>query len=128
MDSIILYVEDDHDDVDIFSELLHTVDPSIRYLHAKNGEVALELLRELVIQPKFIFFDVNMPIMDGREFLRQVRADPGLRNIAMIAYTTSRSESDKIAFQNLGVTEYLVKPMNYLDAVEDIRRILKQHQ
>jgi CheY-like chemotaxis protein len=128
MASVILYVDDDADDLLIFKELLHDINPTIRYLHSKNGKEALALLEELVIQPDYIFLDINMPVMDGQTFLKELKKDTRFQTIPVVMYTTSSRADDKNLFKGLGATDYLVKPSSYFDAKEGIGRLISpQH-
>ncbi|HEY0768816.1 MAG TPA: response regulator [Sphingobacteriaceae bacterium] len=124
MASLIMYVDDDSDDLIIFKELLQDINPAIKYLHAANGKEALEMLEELVILPDYIFLDINMPVMDGQTFLSKLRADRRFRSIPVIVYTTSTRPDDKKAFSNLGANDYIVKPSTYVDAKIGISRVV----
>jgi CheY-like chemotaxis protein len=126
MTSVVLYVEDDEEDVLIFQELLNDIDPEIKYLHAKNGKEALALLSELVIQPDYIFLDINMPIMDGQGFLTEIKKDARFQTIPVAMYTTSTRPDDKKLFTSLGATEYIVKPSSYFDAREGIGKLISK--
>jgi CheY-like chemotaxis protein len=126
MTSVVLYVEDDEEDVLIFQELLNDIDPSIKYLHAKNGKEALTLLGELVIQPDYIFLDINMPVMDGQGFLTEVKKDARFHNIPVVMYTTSTRPDDKKLFESLGAKDYVVKPSSYFDAREGIGKLISK--
>lgn len=126
MTSVVLYVEDDEEDVLIFKELLNDIDPSIKYLHAKNGKEALALLDNLVIQPDYIFLDINMPIMDGQGFLTEMKKDSRFQSIPVVMYTTSTRPDDKKLFTGLGAKEYIVKPSSYFDAREGIGRLISK--
>ncbi|HEY0743531.1 MAG TPA: response regulator [Chryseosolibacter sp.] len=124
MASVVLYVDDDSDDLLIFKELLQDINPSIKYLHAPNGQVAFELLEELVILPDYIFLDINMPVMDGQTFLTKLRKDRRFYSIPVIVYTTSTRPSDKHLFSNLGANDYIVKPSTYVDAKIGISKLV----
>lgn len=124
MASLIMYVDDDSDDLIIFKELLHDINPAIKYLHAANGKEALEMLDELVILPDYVFLDINMPVMDGQTFLAKLRADRRFRSIPVIVYTTSTRPDDKKAFSILGANDYMVKPSTYVDAKIGISKVV----
>lgn len=95
MKSVFL-IDDDADDREIFAETLLSEHPAINYLEAENGAEAMHKLHsESFPKPDLIFLDLNMPIMDGRVFLRQIKEDKFLQNIPVIIYTTSSSEIDK---------------------------------
>lgn len=124
MASVILYVDDDSDDLLIFKDILLDINPSIKYLHARNGKEALALLEELVILPDYIFLDINMPVMDGQAFLSQIRADSRFQRIPVIVYTTSTRSDDKKLFNELGANDYIVKSSTYVDAKIGIIKVV----
>jgi CheY-like chemotaxis protein len=124
MASVILYVDDDSDDLLIFKELLFDINPTIKYLHARNGKEAFELLEELVVIPDYIFLDINMPVMDGQTFLTQLRQDTRFRAVPVIVYTTSTRPDDRTLFEGLGANDYIVKPSSYVDAKIGIIKVV----
>ena len=82
---------------------------------AFNGIQALEMLRngEVPRHRRLVLLDLNMPRMNGIEFLREVRKDPELRPIPVVVLTTSDAERDKIEAFDLNVAGYLVKPVTF---------------
>jgi CheY-like chemotaxis protein len=87
---------------------------------ASNGLDALDMLRSGVVPEdrRIILLDLNMPKMNGLEFLRALRADPLLQATPVIVLTTSTDERDKIEAYNLNVAGYLVKPVTFVNFVE----------
>lgn len=90
---------------------------------AHNGIEALEMLRgeggkEKIPRPKIILLDINMPKMNGIEFLEAMRADPELKSILVIVLTTSNEERDKVAAYRLNVAGYILKPVKLEDFVQ----------
>src|SRR3569832_76362 len=113
----VLLVEDD--DVDALSvnrafKKLKVVNPLHR---AENGLQALNKLRgaqgeqKLTPTPKIIMLDINMPRMNGLEFLHELRNDPALRPISVVVLTTSNEDRDKIAAYDFNVAGYILKPV-----------------
>lgn len=79
---------------------------------AHNGEEALHMLDNRIIPiPHVILLDLNMPKMDGVEFLEIIRKHPTYKNIHVVILTTSNEESDKIRTRQHNVSDYLVKPL-----------------
>lgn len=120
----VLLVEDD--DVDAmtvkraFSDLKIT-NPLVRKL---NGEEALDYLRnEANLVPCVILLDLNMPKMNGIEFLKIAKADDGLKRIPVIVLTTSKSDEDRVESFGLSVAGYMIKPTDYKKFVDTIRVI-----
>lgn len=120
----ILLVEDDQVDVMTILRALkeiHVVNPVV---NVENGEAALAHLRDPAAErPCIILLDLNMPIMNGTEFLHQVKQDAQLKRIPVIVLTTSEEEKDKLDSFNLGVAGYMAKPVDYRRFVEMMRSI-----
>jgi len=76
---------------------------------ASNGEDALRLLEENWVD--IILTDINMPVMNGEEFLRQVGQDPLLSTIPVVVVSTDRSESRWDRMKALGAKDYITKPL-----------------
>ena len=88
---------------------------------ANNGLEALWLLRgnseqgveKLDPLPKIILLDLNMPKMNGLEFLKEIRNDPDLKTLSVFVMTTSDEESDKFAAYDMNVAGYIIKPLSF---------------
>ena len=86
---------------------------------AFNGVEALNMLRgtngkpKLNPMPRIILLDINMPKMNGLEFLRELRHDPELRSISVFVMTTSNDDQDKIEAYSLNVAGYILKPHSF---------------
>lgn len=120
----ILLVEDDHVDVMTILRALKEIHVGNPVVNMENGEAALEHLRTPGLErPCIILLDLNMPIMNGIEFLHLVKADPELRRIPVIVLTTSEEQQDKVNSFNLGVAGYMAKPVDYRRFVEMMRSI-----
>jgi CheY-like chemotaxis protein len=95
-----------------------------RLEHATNGEEALEYLQtETNEQPCVILLDLNMPKMNGIEFLKIVKADRTLKKIPVVVLTTSGDERDVVRSFKFSVAGYVVKPVDYKKFVEAIRTV-----
>lgn len=121
----ILYIDDDAEDRDLFSGIIHSIDPSFVCHTAIDGRQGLIALEESVIQPDFIFLDINMPVMTGKEFLVAVKKIPRLRSIPVVVYTTSAQLHEKLAYLGLGAFQVIVKPNAVSEARYLISSILK---
>ena len=120
----ILLVEDDQVDIMTIKRALGDIHLTNRLDVAHNGEEAIEHLRDTTKErPCIILLDLNMPKMNGIEFLRVIKKDVHLRKIPVVILTTSKEEKDKIDSYNLSVAGYMVKPVDYLEFVEVIRTI-----
>ncbi|SHG33123.1 response regulator [Flavobacterium defluvii] len=106
----IFLIDDDPDDREIFAELLQEEHPSIAYQEAENGAAAFEKLKSGSFKkPELIFLDLNMPVMDGRTFLLEIKKETSLLDIPIIIYSTSSSEIDKKFAQENGAALFLTK-------------------
>jgi len=113
----ILLVEDDELDIISVERSLKKLDLAYELLTAYNGIEALEMLRGRGSQPtelpSLILLDMNMPKMNGLEFLKILREDNALKHIKVFVMTTSGEEQDRKAMEKLGVSGYLIKPLNF---------------
>jgi len=120
----ILLVEDDEVDVMSVKRSLKDLKVSNRLDVSGNGEEALEFLSEPQNDlPCIILLDINMPKMNGIEFLRIIKQDDRFKRIPVVVLTSSREEQDKMESFGLGVSGYMVKPADYKKFVEVIRVI-----
>jgi CheY-like chemotaxis protein len=123
-DTPILLVEDDEVDQMTVQRALEDIHVTNRLDIAGNGEEALTFLRDSKNQrPGIILLDLNMPRMNGIEFLSVIKKDAELKKIPVVVLTTSIEEDDKVKSFNLGVAGYMHKPVDYMQFVEVIRTI-----
>lgn len=121
----ILLVDDDSDDHLLFKDALEAADRNVSCMTAVNGNDALQKLESLQGNfPDIIIMDVNMPVMNGIECLRELTASHILKAIPVIMYSTSCSrecENDCIAS---GAVAYMEKPSDYSLLIAQIKHIL----
>jgi CheY-like chemotaxis protein len=120
----ILLVEDDAVDVMTIKRALNDVGSENEVIHFVNGELALEYLKsDDHKEPCVIILDLNMPRMNGLEFLRILKAEPELKKIPVVVLTTSTNEKDiGESFENC-VAGYMVKPADYEKFVDIMKTI-----
>ena len=119
----ILLIEDDAVEILKFNRSLVKLGEAHELIEAHNGEIALGLLAENS-QIDLILLDLNMPKMNGFEFLKQLRTDPNLKYIPTVVLTTSINRSDLKQAYSIGIAGYLVKPLKYEDYVLKIASLL----
>jgi|SRR3970040_25683 len=110
----ILLVEDDEVDVMNVKRAFTKNNIKNELFVAGNGVEALGMLRTSIVPlPRIIILDINMPKMNGIEFLKVLREDENLKNISVFVMTTSNEDSDKINAYNLNVAGYILKPLSF---------------
>jgi len=120
-----LLVEDDEVDIMNVQRTFKKQNVQHRLDVARDGKEALLHLRTVGTKPQVILLDINMPRMNGLEFLRELRADPKLARIAVFVMSTSANPSDKsIAFQ-FNVAGYIVKPLSSEDFNNSLSCLLR---
>ena len=120
----ILLVEDDQVDVMTVRRALKELHVTNPLVQKENGEEALAHLRDPAnTAPCLILLDLNMPVMNGIEFLRVVKSDEALKKTPVVVLTTSGEQQDKVNSFNFGVAGYMAKPVDYRQFVEVMRSI-----
>lgn len=117
-----LLVEDDPEDQEIFMDALHHVSPTTGCYAVSNGEEALFTLMQEAFLPDYIFTDLNMPRMDGFEFLKILRDIKKFRDIPVIIYSSYYSEEHIQKAKAFGVTAVYSK-----SRVSVLKDILRRH-
>lgn len=120
----ILLVEDDQIDAMTVKRALKELHVTNSLVHQENGEAALTYLQDPKNErPCIILLDLNMPLMNGIEFLQVIKHDEALRRIPVVVLTTSEEQQDKVNSFDLGVAGYMAKPVDYRQFVEVMRSI-----
>lgn len=126
---VILLVEDDAVDAMTVRRALQEVGVSNPVVHVTDGEAALTHLKdESNARPALILLDINMPRMNGIEFLRTMKAEQDLLAIPVVILTTSTNDRDIIQGFHLSIAGYMVKPVDYQQFVETMRAIMTYWQ
>lgn len=125
---VILMAEDDADDRLLTKDALteSRLHNDLRFV--EDGVELLQFLRREgeyagAPRPGIILLDLNMPRMDGREALREIKADPDLRRIPVVVMTTSKAEEDVVRSYDLGASSYITKPVTFEGLVEVMRAL-----
>ena len=112
----ILYAEDDEDDLFMVKKAFERHD-HIKIEHATNGLEAIRLLETMIeknLKPCLIILYINMPVLDGRETLARIKNNDETKNIPIVLFSTSSSQTDKLYADKWGV-ELFTKPLHYDD-------------
>jgi two-component system, chemotaxis family, response regulator Rcp1 len=116
----ILLVEDNENDALLTREGFKRAKVPARLHHVENGEKCMAFLRRSgkyadAPTPDIVLLDLNMPVMDGREVLEQIVADPELCRLPVVVLTTSEGEQDILRMYRLRCSSYIVKPVDFTD-------------
>jgi CheY-like chemotaxis protein len=131
---VILLADDDPDDCVLAREALEE-SRLVNQLHiVGDGEELLAYLRHTEAyadpdsspRPGLILLDLNMPRKDGREALREIKADAGLRSIPVVVLTTSSAEEDIYRTYDLGVSSFISKPVTF-EGLVDVMKVLGRY-
>lgn len=120
---VVLNVDDDPEDRDFFCEALREIDPAITCLIAGSGMEALALLETASVLPDYIFLDINMPMMDGKQCLKALKSIPEFEAIPVIMYSTSTDTREIKECYRLGAEDFLIKPHSFEKLVNDLSSI-----
>jgi len=116
-------IDDDVDDQLYFRDAVNEVNPQIVCGIANNGLEALQQM-EISTPPELIFLDLNMPIMNGYEFLSSLKSTPRFSKIPVVIITTSRSTQDIEQSKKLGASMFFTKPSNFGTLVSKLKAVL----
>lgn len=120
-------VDDDLDDQDLFIEAVSEVDKSIECMSASNCEEALDMLRNRKISlPDMIFLDLNMPRLNGKQCLAELKKESHLRDIPVIIYSTSSEKRDIDETTRLGAAHFLTKPNKFEELCKAISYVVSK--
>ena len=106
--STIVIADDDEDDIFLLDTSIKAINPDINITTARNGLKLLMILNNL--KPDIIFLDINMPVKDGLECLRELRANEKLSGTRVVIYSTSNNTAEIELSYNLGADYYFIKP------------------
>jgi CheY-like chemotaxis protein len=127
-----LVVEDSDEDFEAIQRFVRRSPVTIPVQRCVNGEQALALLSRTVRTdgpdadqaPALVVLDLNLPGTDGRDILRQIKQDAALKEIPIVVFTTSSNPKDMQDCYGLGVSRYIVKPIDYEQLKRDIQSLI----
>jgi len=121
----VLVIEDDQIERMKLKRATSLLEMNHNIIEAKNGEEALDLLEDKSNLPDIILLDLNMPKMNGIEFLRTLKEDEVLKYIPSIVLTTSTNPKDVLESYKIGIAGYIIKPLKYEDYVSLVEKTLE---
>jgi len=120
----ILLVDDDAIDRELFVDAINATGGNNIVHEAANGEKALEFLQQCTRMPDLVILDLNMPVKDGRDTLKEIKKDPVLKSMPVCILSTSSAHFDIQYAYSEGANLFLVKPMDYKELVGMISSLL----
>lgn len=123
----VLLVDDDIEDQEIFLDAINEVDPLIHCACASDGEAALKLLDgEAIVKPDLLFIDLNMPKLNGKQVLLELKKSDNLKDIPVIMYSTFFAHNDVEEVTRLGAAHYMLKATKFSELCSNLRNILSR--
>lgn len=122
---VFFIADDDQDDQELFVTALQQIDESCTCITAINGEEALKkLFDEQIKLPDFIFLDLNMPKVNGKQCLEKIKQHKNLQNIPVIIYSTSANEKEASELSHMGATMFMQKPNRFSELFTALEKIV----
>lgn len=127
----ILLIEDNPNDAELSLYALKKYKVANNIFHARDGAEALDYIfctgpfanRQIEDVPRVILLDLKLPKVDGHEVLRRIKSDDRTKNIPVVVLTSSREERDVIESYHQGVNSYIVKPIDFEQFTEAVRKL-----
>jgi CheY-like chemotaxis protein len=120
---VLLNIDDDAEDLDIFFRAVKTVNPLAKCLLARNAREALNILKD-TLMPDYIFLDIRMPLMDGKTVLTELRKNKKLRSVPVIMYSTTINPKEVGEYESLGANQFLNKFSDFQGLCDALRSFL----
>lgn len=121
----LLLIDDDDDDQEIFITALEKVSQSVNCITFNNAKEALEALIKKEIEPDVIFLDLNMPLMNGQQFLVEIKKIEALKKIPVIIFSTSSHSGTIELTKELGAHDFITKPDKFDDLINLLKPLIK---
>lgn len=120
----ILFIEDDAIETMKLNRTVSKLPAKHTIIQANNGEEALDILTDTKKIPDIILLDLNMPRMNGIEFLQILKSNPILKYLPTIILTTSENRTDLLECYKIGIAGYVIKPLKYEDYEDKIQKVI----
>ena len=121
----VLLIDDDTIEIMKLNRTVMSLELDHEIVEAKNGEQALKILEQKDEIPDIILLDLNMPKINGIEFLSILKESDELKHIPTIILTTSSNNKDLLQCYKIGIAGYIIKPLKYNDYVDKIKKVLE---
>jgi CheY-like chemotaxis protein len=120
----ILYVDDDPDDRQLFLEAVRSIDDKIVCATANDGLDGLSWLESHTL-PDVVFMDINMPLMNGKICLAEIKSNEKTSQLPVIIFTTSNNPDERTECAKIGAAAYVLKPISYLQMKNTLSALFK---
>ena len=121
---VIVYVDDDPEERELFSEALREISPGINLVLASHGKEVITFLQSTSTMPDYIFLDINMPVMGGKDCLQRLKTIDHLRNIPVIMYSTTSNKTELQNYKDLGAHDYIVKEPSFQGIKNSLKKAI----
>jgi CheY-like chemotaxis protein len=130
---ILLFIDDDSEDTDLFreavayindTELISEDQEPVECIVANDGYQAIQMIPALKRPPDYIFLDINMPVMGGKDCLKHLKSNPAYSAIPVIMFSTTCTEKDTVEFKSLGAIDCIKKPNGFKDLVKILSKYI----
>jgi CheY-like chemotaxis protein len=121
---VLLCIDDDPDDIELIQDALRMIDKNYTCVIANSGCDGLKMLDR--ITPDYIFLDMNMPVMDGKETLKHIRGDRRFNSIPVCILSTYVNKTDADTLRMLGATKCLEKPNTFLELISCLKGVFDE--
>ena len=120
----IYLIDDDEDDQFFFKETIKSINSDIKCCIANNGKIAFDYLKTTTSFPDIVFLDLNMPVMNGFEFLKNLQSELSSQNLLVGIYSTTNDDNEKKIAKSLGAKFFLTKPTDIKLLYKKVKEIL----
>lgn len=120
----VLLIDDDADDQEIFVTALEAASNTVTCKVIGDARLALKKLEEKQLAPDVIFLDLNMPVMNGEQFLAEIKKNKILKEIPVIIFSTTSNPSTILHTKDLGAIDFVTKPNKFDELVTILRSII----
>jgi response regulator RpfG family c-di-GMP phosphodiesterase len=117
----IYYTDDDQDDLEIFTDAVNEISNTLQIVTLRNGDELLKLLKTPPLIPFIIFLDLNMPVKNGYEVLKEIKLSAVTRNIPVVILSTGEDPTAINLTKQLGARLYIPKPSSFISLKKAIQ-------
>lgn len=126
---IVLCIDNDPEDIEFFCDAVKKVDPSISCLSTQDGEGALDLLssiKDIQSLPTYVFLDINMPRMNGKDTLKEIRKNDRYSSIQIVMLSTGLTAKDFEDYKRFGANLFMSKATSFQGLCDKLKTVLKK--